>query len=97
MLAQEICGNSGRAFVIDIDPRVQLAHGFIVEQRGQRLELGGQLRVGVEINLTHNGRGGVVREVVLVVFQQLQLEGVQATVGGVDQTGKQDDGLLSHD
>ena len=88
MLAQEIGGNSGRAFVIDIDPRIQLAHGFIVEECGQRLELSGQLRVGVEINLTHHGRGGVVREVVLVVCQQLQLEGVEATVGGVDQAGK---------
>ena len=74
--------------MIDIDPRIELAHGGVVEQFGQRLEFFGEFRVGVEVGLTHHWRGGVVREVVLVVFQQFQLEGVQATVGGVDQTGK---------
>src|SRR5687768_17216620 len=55
VLAQEIGGNGRWAFMIDIDPRVELAHGFVVEQFGQRLELFGQFRVGVERGLTHHG------------------------------------------
>ena len=88
MLAQKISGYGGRALVFDIDPGVELAHGFVIEQLGQRLELLGQLRVRVEVGLTHDRCGGVVREIMLVVFQQLQAERVEATVGGVDQTCK---------
>ncbi|MNY76260.1 hypothetical protein D3C86_2157930 [compost metagenome] len=62
--------------MLDVDPRVELAHGVVIEQFGQRLELFGQLRMCVEVGLTHHRCGGVVREVVLVVFQQFQLEGV---------------------
>ena len=43
--------------MVDVDPRIQLAHGCIVEQRGQRLEVRFQLRVSIQINLTHHGRG----------------------------------------
>jgi len=49
---------------------------------------GGQLRMSVQVHLTHHRRGGVVREVVLVVFEQLQFEGIQAPVSGVHQAGK---------
>src|SRR5471030_18147 len=74
--------------MIDIDPRVKLAHGRVIEQFRQWLEFFGKLGMRVEVNLTHHRGGGVVREVVLVVFEQFQLKGVQSTVGGVDQTGK---------
>ena len=74
--------------MVDVDPCIELAHGFVVEQVGQRLEFRGQLRVLVEVLLADHRGCGVVREVVLVVFQQLQLKGVEAPVGGVDQTGK---------
>ena len=74
--------------MIDIDPRVEGAHGFVIQQVGQWLELGSQIRVGIEVGLTNHWRCGVVREVVLVVLQQLEMERVQATVGGVNQPGE---------
>jgi hypothetical protein len=46
VLAQEIGGDFGRAFVVNVDPGVELAHGFIVKQIRQRLEQAFEFRVG---------------------------------------------------
>ena len=49
MLAQKVCGDFGRAFVVNVDPGVELAHGFVVQQVSQRLELRFEVRVRVEV------------------------------------------------
>ena len=74
MLAQKVCGDFGRAFVIDVDPCVELAHGFVVKQIGQRLEQTFEVRVLIQIGFAYHWRCGVVREVMFVVVQQLEVE-----------------------
>ena len=49
MLAQEICGDFGRAFVVNVDPGIELAHGFVVKQVRQWLEQAFEFRVGVQV------------------------------------------------
>gem|GEM_PF-4613153 len=77
MLAQKVCGDFGRAFVVNVDPSVELTHGFVVQQVSQRLELRFEVRVRIQEGFTHHWRGGVVREVVQVVVEQLEVEGAQ--------------------
>ncbi|MNG35558.1 hypothetical protein D3C84_1223260 [compost metagenome] len=71
MLAQVFDSYRARALMVDVDLGVELAHGFIIQLLGQRLEQARQLRVSVEDFLAHHGGCGVVGEVVFVVFQQL--------------------------
>src|SRR5450830_8421 len=85
LLLQEFGDDLADRLLVDIDALVHVGHLVGVDDGGQGIELLFQLRILLQHFFAHHRRRLVGGEVALVVFQQLEIETLDAAVRGIRQ------------